>query len=201
MTLNQACYCRFAFSSATSSFFDSFPIGVFGNCSRNSISAGISILAMRAVRNSTISSWVTRCAGAKLDERLRRFTAILVGNADHGDLIHGRMLINRFLDPARVDVEARAENDVLDPVDDIGEAVLIHIGDVAGPKILANEGVGGFAWSVPVSLHDLRAADANLAPLAKRRFAFRSAELAQGYDRARQRQADGSLLGDLRQRD
>ena len=54
----------FAFSSATNSFFDSFPIKVFGNASRNSISAGISIFEMRSLRNTAISSCVT-CSPAR----------------------------------------------------------------------------------------------------------------------------------------
>src|ERR1700761_6380234 len=47
---------RLANSSATSSFFDSLPTGVFGRLARNSISAGISYFASLSARKALSSS-------------------------------------------------------------------------------------------------------------------------------------------------
>ena len=116
-------------------------------------------------------------ACAELDKSLRRLAAILVGDADDRHFLHGGVLVNRLLDPARIDVEARAEDEILDAVDDIGEAVAIHVGDVAGAEKFAHKGRRGFLGLLPISFHDLRARDANLALFAQRNFLVRVSKL------------------------
>ena len=86
-----------------------------------------------------MSSSVALDAGLELDEGLRRLAAILVRDADHGHLLDGRMLVDRLLDAARIDVVARADDQVLDAVDDEDEAVLVHDADVAGAQVVADE--------------------------------------------------------------
>ena len=44
------------------------------------------------------------------------------------------MLVDRLLDHARIDVEAAAQDHVLGAVDDEDEAVVVHVGDVAGAE-------------------------------------------------------------------
>ena len=59
-----------------------------------------------------------RLALLQLHEGLRRFAAILVGNADHGHLGDRAVRVERILDPPRIDLEARGVDHVLDAVDD-----------------------------------------------------------------------------------
>ena len=46
-------------------------------------------------------------AGLQLHERLGGFAAIIIRHGDHADFGHGGMLVDRFLDGARIDVEIR----------------------------------------------------------------------------------------------
>src|SRR5581483_4739327 len=57
-------------------------------------------------------------AGTQLDEGLGRLAAVIVLDADHRHLLDRRMLVDRLLDAARIDVVARADDEVLDAVDD-----------------------------------------------------------------------------------
>src|SRR6476660_5033799 len=50
-----------------------------------------------------------RSAGLELDEGLRRLAAVLVVDADHGDLGDRGVLVDRVLEIARVHVEAAAQ--------------------------------------------------------------------------------------------
>ena len=97
------------FASARSSFFDSLPTSVFGSSSRNSISAGSSILESFSFRKWMQLGRASPLAVLQLDEGLRRLAAIGVGNADHRHLGDGRMLVERVLDPPRIDLEARGD--------------------------------------------------------------------------------------------
>ena len=47
-------------------------------------------------------------AGLQFDEGLRRLAALLILDADDGHLGDGGVLVDRLLDAARIDVEARA---------------------------------------------------------------------------------------------
>ena len=91
---------------------------VFGSSSRNSISAGSSSLESFSFRK-----WMQLGRGRlfpllQLDESLWRLAAIGVGNADHRHLGDRRMLVERILDPPRIDLEARGVDHVLDTIDD-----------------------------------------------------------------------------------
>ena len=95
---------------------------------------------------------------------LHGFTRVCAGQADSGHLEHVGVHHDHFFDLVGVDVEARHQNQVLEPVDDADETLVVHQGDVAG----AQEPVGGhhcsgFFRALPIAQHDLRAAHAQLA--------------------------------------
>src|SRR5690606_5741930 len=57
-------------------------------------------------------------SGAELDEGNGRFAAMRVRHADHVVLVDGGVLGQRLLDGARINVKARADDEVLDAVDE-----------------------------------------------------------------------------------
>src|SRR5690606_15506316 len=73
-----------------------------------------------------------RGALTQLDEGLDDFAAMRVGNTAYGDLLDGGMEVYDLLHLSRIDVEAAAEDQVLDPVDDIEIAILVQMADVPG---------------------------------------------------------------------
>src|SRR5262245_59568397 len=81
-------------------------------------------------------------SGLRHDVRLVLFAEPLVAHADHRRQRHGRMQEQRFLDLARVDVEAAAENHVLLAIDDRQIPVGIELADVAGAEPAAAFGFG-----------------------------------------------------------
>ena len=167
---------------------------VLGSASRNSISAGISILEIFASRCFLMSSSVAFAPALSLmkafgaSPRYSSLMPMTVTSSTAG------MLVDRLLDPARIDVVARADDQVLDAVDDEDEALLVHDADVAGAQVVADELVGGLLGLLPVALHHLRALDADLALLAQRHLLGGVGQVAQRDDRAGQRLADGALL-------
>ena len=59
----------------------------------------------------------------QLDESLGRFAPVLVIDADHRHFLDGAVLVDRLLDAAGVDVVARADDEVLDAVDDENKTI------------------------------------------------------------------------------
>src|SRR6185437_5275110 len=98
--------------------------------------------------------------------RLHRLAAIRVGYADDNGLRHFRVLVERLLDEARIDLIARGDDDILDAVDDEEIAVRIEIADIAGVEASARHRVRGLVRLVPIARHDLRPACANLPAFA-----------------------------------
>src|SRR5258707_8694760 len=74
------------------------------------------------------------------------------------------MLINRLFDEAWVHVKSAAQQHVLGAVDNEDISVVVHVSDVAGSKktVLGHRLIGCIC-ALPISLHDVGAADANLA--------------------------------------
>ena len=68
------------------------------------------------------------------DVGLHRLTGVGMGHADHGDLGDAGMRGDHVLDLGRVDVEARHDDQVLGPVDEVEVAVVVDGGDVAGAQ-------------------------------------------------------------------
>src|SRR5262249_47017209 len=115
-----------------------------------------------------------------------RLPPIRILHADDADLLDGRVLEDRFLDDARVDVVAAAQEHVLGAVDDIDVAVRIHVADVAG----AQEPLGGHHFGcrlriLPIALHHVRAFDADLAALAQGYVFPVAADAGELYDDSR----------------
>src|SRR6185312_3078301 len=102
-----------------------------------------------------------------------------------GYFLDGGMLIDRFFNAARIDVVARADDQVLDAVDDREEAAFIHDRDIAGAQEVANELLLGLCRFFPIALHDLRTFGAKFAALAPRNFPRRIVDIAKRNDRAR----------------
>jgi hypothetical protein len=72
------------------------------------------------------------------------------------------------LDVAREDVEAAPDDEVLQPVHDVQEAVLVQVPDVAGVQPAVPHRPRGQLRVVPVAEHHPRPVDADLAVLAGR---------------------------------
>src|SRR5918996_407182 len=110
-----------------------------------------------------------RGAGLQLDEDLGRFLAMRMGDADDDAFVDRRMLVDRLLDHARVDVVARRDDQVLGAVDQVEPAIGVHVAHVDGAQALpvaggmAEQDLVGLLRLLPVALHDLRADDADLA--------------------------------------
>ena len=78
------------------------------------------------------------------------------------------MLGDDILDLGRIDVLAARDDHVLHPVDDIDEAVGIHVAAVAGMHPAAGERAFGFFRALPITHHDIVAAGDDLADGAER---------------------------------
>ena len=82
-------------------------------------------------------------AGARallqLDECAWRLAPFLVGLGDHGDRLHGRMLVERVLDLDRGNVFAAGNDDVLGAVLELDVAVGVNDAEIAGMKPAAGE--------------------------------------------------------------
>src|SRR4029077_1548808 len=138
-----------------------------------------------------------RGTGLQLDEDLWRLLAMRMGNADDDALVDRRMLVDRLLDHARIDVVARRDDQVIGAVDQEQPAVVIHVAHVAGAQPhpvaggMAEQDLVGLLLLLPVTLHDLRADDADLADivLARRQHARAVLHVADLDDGARHRHA------------
>src|SRR3984885_3865854 len=134
-----------------------------------------------------------RRAGLQLDEGLRGLAAIVVRNSDDAHFLDPRVLIDGLLDVARIDVEAAAEQHVLGPVDDIDEAVLVHIGDVArAEEAVRRHRVRGRFRLLPVALSYIWTLDADFAPFAELDLSLRVGDVNEFHLCAGIRKAAGS---------
>ena len=107
-----------------------------------------------------------RCCILAHDEKLHRFARLAVRHADCRALEHAGVHRDDAFDFVRIDVEARHEDHVLLSVDDAHEAALVHRADVAGFEVaVGRHGLRGLVGTLPVSCHDLRSLDADLARL------------------------------------
>ena len=70
-------------------------------------------------------------AVGQLHRRLHLLAPLLVGDPEHGDVGHRRVLDERLLDLGRVDVHAARDDHVGGPVGEEHEAVLVDVADVA----------------------------------------------------------------------
>src|SRR5262245_1956210 len=99
-----------------------------------------------------------------------------------------------FFDLVRIDVEAADYDHILLALDDVKIAVLVHPRHVARVKPSVAQRDGGLLGAVPVTLHDLRAANAKLAGFADGDDAFSGLEV---YDLAFGRREGKADTADL----
>src|SRR5438270_631430 len=91
------------------------------------------------------------------------FAQPFVGDADDGRLLNRRVRVEDLFDLPRVDVEAAADDQLLLAVDDEEEAFLVLVAHVAGMEPAALERLGRGLRLLVVALHDVVAADHDLA--------------------------------------
>ena len=87
-----------------------------------------------------------------------------IGLADDGTFSDAFDFVDAVFDFAGVDVFAVHDDEVFQAVDDVDVAVFVHVGEVAGvePAVFGEDFLGFFRF-VPVALHDVVAADEELA--------------------------------------
>ena len=100
------------------------------------------------------------------DERDDDLAPLGIGLADHRDLAHARMAQQHFLDLARIDVRAAADDEVLGAVLQREEAVAVECSQVAGPEPPRAQGLRRGLRGAPVAGHHGVAANEHLADLA-----------------------------------
>src|SRR3954451_22608266 len=99
------------------------------------------------------------------DERDDLLAPAFRRHAGDGDLRDGRVVLERRLDLARVDVEPTADDELLAAAGDLEAPVLVvEPAEVAGAKpAVAGERLGRRVRPAPVAVEDLRTADEDLA--------------------------------------
>ena len=145
-----------------------FPLAVFGSSSISSTSRGYLCAARRSREYATSSSGLTDAPAFKRHEGLHRLAAVVVRDADDGDLAYRRVGVEHLFHLARPDLEAGHVDLVLQPVDDVEPALGVHHADVAGAQLAVRQRVRGLLRPLPVAGHDLRPADRDLARFADR---------------------------------
>src|SRR5262249_42005886 len=123
-----------------------------------------------------------------------RFALVVVGYADYSGVRYRRVLEQRLLNLARIDVVAGDDDHVLLAVHDRDVAILVHRREVAGVEPAVAQGLGGRLRLLPIALHNVLAATDELAYHARRHLA---AVCVHDLDLdAGNRLAHGSWLGD-----
>ena len=144
------------------------PDGDFGISSMISTARTFLYGATRSATNRVTSSGVIE--SARHDERFGHLAGFLVGERDHGRVGDRRVREQERLQFGGGDLVALVLDQLLDPVDDPQRAVLLDAGDVAGVQpAVGVDRLRGRLRVVEVALHHLRAADQELARLARRR--------------------------------
>ncbi|MNL38413.1 hypothetical protein D3C87_1606260 [compost metagenome] len=88
---------------------------------------------------------------------------------------------NRAFDFTRINVFATADDHVLEAVDDVDIAVVVHVGAVTGVHPAATQRLGGFFGFVPVAEHDVRATDQHFTDRAARHLVVVFVDDAHGH--------------------
>src|SRR5215468_5974868 len=81
------------------------------------------------------------------------------------------VLVQHFLDLARIHVETAADDQVLLPIDDVEEAVAVLHSQIACVEPAVPDRVRGRVRALPVALHHIVPADGDLTDLAGRQVA------------------------------
>src|SRR5437588_5914424 len=103
-------------------------------------------------------------AGTQLDPGANLFAIAIVRHADHLDVLDLRMTIEKFLDLARIDVLAAANDHVLDAPDDVAITLGVDGREVAGMHPARRiDGLAGALFVAPIAEHYAIAASEELA--------------------------------------
>src|SRR5436305_4828018 len=108
------------------------------------------------------------CALLQRDRGCHLLAVLVMGNAQHGGLANIWMLVEHFLDLARVDVVAASDDHLLLAIDDEEVTVFIDLRHIARVKPAVANRLGGGVVLVPVALHHVVPPDHDLADLARR---------------------------------
>src|SRR3546814_20223177 len=101
------------------------------------------------------------------DDQLDSLAGLLVRYADGSHLEHAGHHRDDALDPVGIHVESRHQAHVLLAVDDVEEALLVHLRPVAGVQpAVGVDGLCGVLGAVPGALRPLRALAAPFAPFS-----------------------------------
>ena len=133
-------------SASRSMYFWIFPVAVLGR-SRNSTYLGALKWAMRSRVNCMTSFSATSAPARGHDESLGHLAPSLVGDSDHADLEHARVLHDDLLDLLAGDVLTAGYDDVLGAVLQLDVAVGVPDGDVTRVEPSALE-CGGRGFGV-----------------------------------------------------
>src|SRR5262249_9314030 len=108
-------------------------------------------------------------AGAQLDPGANLLAIAIVGDADHLHVLDLRMAIEEFLNLARIDVFATADDHVLDAADDVAIALRIDGSEVAGVHPARRiDRLARARFVIPIAEHHAIAARQQLARRAGR---------------------------------
>mmetsp|Transcript_25391 Transcript_25391/g.55237 ORF Transcript_25391/g.55237 Transcript_25391/m.55237 type:complete len:344 (-) Transcript_25391:1006-2037(-) len=119
-----------------------------------------------------LGSWYF-LAGFHDDCHSYNFTKRLIGHAHCRYLGDGGVVVDGMFHLTAGDVLAAPDDDVLRPVCDVHQTVLVEHAEVTCSKVefavfVEVEDLGRLVWLSPILLHDLRAAKANLPHLSRR---------------------------------
>src|SRR6516225_4696824 len=108
-------------------------------------------------------------ARAQLDPGANLLAIAIVGDTDHLHVLDLRMAVEKFLDLARIDVFAAADDHVLDAADDVAIALGVDSGEVAGMHPARRiDRLAGARFVIPIAEHHGIAARQQLARRAGR---------------------------------
>ena len=141
-------------------------MAVIGIASTICTTRGYLYPAIRSLHHTMISSGVRSLPGLQHDDRLHLLAVRLVRHADDRDLGDGLVGHQHFFQLARVDIESAADDHVLQPVDDVEVALLVQAADVARVEPPVADRFSRRFGPLVVALHDVVAADDDLAALA-----------------------------------
>ena len=97
------------------------------------------------------------------DDRVHLFTPHAVRDADHRHLRNCRVGVDRLLDLDRVHVLAAGHDHVVQPIDEVDVALVVHVADVAAVVPPVPQRTLGLLGAVPVLAQEISAAETHLS--------------------------------------
>ncbi|MOA09814.1 hypothetical protein D3C78_1296680 [compost metagenome] len=126
-----------------------------------------------------------RVAGLTLrfedDHCMHRFAPLRTGDADHRASSDSRVTGDGTFHFAGINVFPAADDHVLEAIDNVEIARIIHVGAIAGVHPAAAQGLGSFFRLVPVAEHNVRPAHHHFAHRTARYFIAQFVDNAHGY--------------------